>query len=395
MTAAIKLFTSDGETTAGFPIKLVITHKGKSKRITIGHSKAADWNYKNNLPGPSHLNFEDLYAQILMIRALSAKSDFKDLQDLPDAFRFLKGENAANAGNLDFYKFAAEQITYMRNDLKRPGNADAYQDAINQLKAFRPTLYFNDVDRYLIESFKRYKKKSVKNSTIRTYFAAIRAIYNSCVRLNRVVDQQPFKGAFKDIPVPRRRVKIIYIKKPDIHFLESLTDEYPSHMRTVKLSLLQFYFGGLDLIDLYYLKKDQLRGGRVYIERTKRGGMGYQFDLKVFDKAQKIIDEFWNPEGEYVFPWRKDDQGYDNFYRNFNRSLAIIFNRYEIEVYPVQKKFTSKCMRDTFANMAKNLMLDVDLIRELMGHERDDMDNRYKDTFSEKKRDNALLKIIS
>jgi len=39
-------------------------------------------------------------------------------------------------------------------------------------------------------------------------------------------------------------------------------------------------------------------------------------------------------------------------------------------------------------------MIDTDIIRELMAHERNDVDNFYKDKFSEKVRDEALFKII-
>jgi hypothetical protein len=48
--------------------------------------------------------------------------------------------------------------------------------------------------------------------------------------------------------------------------------------------------------------------------------------------------------------------------------------------------------RHSFANRA-NLMIETDITRELMGHERDDVDNYYKDKYPEK-RDLALLKLL-
>ena len=65
-----------------------------------------------------------------------------------------------------------------------------------------------------------------------------------------------------------------------------------------------------------------------------------------------------------------------------------------IEVMPLGGNLGVKVARHTFANIAKNLFLEPDLIRELMGHERDDVDNYYKDRFPEKVRDEALFKII-
>jgi hypothetical protein len=43
-----------------------------------------------------------------------------------------------------------------------------------------------------------------------------------------------------------------------------------------------------------------------------------------------------------------------------------------------------KVARHSFANRA-NLMIETDITRELMGHERDDVDNYYKDKYPEKR----------
>lgn len=53
-----------------------------------------------------------------------------------------------------------------------------------------------------------------------------------------------------------------------------------------------------------------------------------------------------------------------------------------------------KIARHTFATIGKNLLIDADILRELMGHERDNIDNYYKDKFPEKIRDEAHWKII-
>ena len=66
-----------------------------------------------------------------------------------------------------------------------------------------------------------------------------------------------------------------------------------------------------------------------------------------------------------------------------------------IEVQPLGGKIRIKVARHSFATIAKGLFIDTDLLRELMGHERNDVDTIYKDKYPEKVRDEALLKIIS
>jgi len=64
-------------------------------------------------------------------------------------------------------------------------------------------------------------------------------------------------------------------------------------------------------------------------------------------------------------------------------------------VLPKGGELTSKVIRHSFATIGKFLMIDVDVIRELMGHERGDMDTVYKDLYPEGVRDAAQLKITS
>jgi hypothetical protein len=64
---------------------------------------------------------------------------------------------------------------------------------------------------------------------------------------------------------------------------------------------LQFYFGGCDLIDLYYLKERQLRKGRIVFERTKTN-TGTRIDLKLHPKAIWVIDRNKVTGSEWLFP---------------------------------------------------------------------------------------------
>ena len=161
----------------------------------------------------------------------------------------------------------------------------------------------------------------------------------------------------------------------------------------IDIFLLQFYFGGCDLIDLYYLRNKQLRRGRVLFERNKTN-TELRIDLKVHPKARKLLDKY-RVEGEWVFPWGKDKDAYENFRRTYGRGLIYVQKMHDFEVLPYGGYLASKVARHTFANLAKRLRIDPDVIRELMGHERDQVDNYYKDVYPEQVRDDALFEIIS
>src|SRR5690606_22743984 len=185
-----------------------------------------------------------------------------------------------------------------------------------------------------------------------------------------------------------------YISKDSIRRLEFVKHVADSASKYTDLWLLQFYFGGVDLIDVYFLKKKQFRKGRVYFERGKTGVM---VDLLVSEKAQKIIDKWKDPDerSEWLFPWRKDNDGYKSFFRRLYGYLQKVQDREKIEVLPAGGNLASKVARHTFATIGKQKGIDQEILRELMGHERDEVDNYYKDRFPEAVRDKALLEIIN
>jgi hypothetical protein len=158
------------------------------------------------------------------------------------------------------------------------------------------------------------------------------------------------------------------------------------------LFLLQFYFGGCDLVDLYFLKKNQIKRNRVSFVRTKTN-TGTRIDLKIHPKAEVLLQKYTDA-GEWVFPWGKDKASYENFRRTYQRGLIYIQEKNDVSVLPDGGNMGVKVARHTFANIAKNLMIEPDVIRELMGHERDDVDNYYKDKYPEAVRDEALFGII-
>ena len=156
-----------------------------------------------------------------------------------------------------------------------------------------------------------------------------------------------------------------------------------------------FYFGGQSLKDLYFTRNKNVANGRIFINRLKLDDLGYEFDLKIVVKAQRIID-LYKTSGEYLFGnWRKDEVGYKTFRSGFRRSLLKIQQKYNLQVLPKGGNITISVARHTFGTHGKFLFIETDLLRELMGHERSDVDTIYKAKYPQDIRDTAHLKIIN
>mgnify|MGYP003673851095 FL=1 len=403
MKVSIVLFKSDGKDKHNcYPVKLVVSHGGKKVRSTISKSALIDWDAKNNVPLITHPGYDVLYPEILTIRARAFDRYVRDSEDMTSVLAFVLNQSVKI--RYDFYAFACTRIIYMKSQ-EREGNAIAYQSAVDQFKIVFPDLQFSEIDANLIERFKEFKKtevktlntgalKRVKNATIRRYLQEIRAIYNAGVKYYGIVDKYPFKAAFNDLPVPKRSVRHVFLDTDRIKKLENSKGLPQSYQRALDLTLLQFYLGGVDMVDLYYLKWSQLVNGRVYLKRGKLGAKAEEFDIKVFEKAQKIIDKYGSQESVYVFPWSKDRTRYTTFRNNVVRDLRIVLKKLEIDTLPKNAPIATKSMRHSFRTIAKFLFIDVDIVRELMGHERKDIDTIYADKYPEKTRDEAHFKII-
>ena len=377
----------------GFPIVVSLNMKGKRKLVTLKHySFDTDWDFDLQQPLKDKRLLLYVKKKRLRLDELVFESQTGVTTSLESVKRILLGQSEI-VSDMTFYEFFNLFISELIEE-GRSGNAAAYKTAKEQLQKFRLQVEFSEIDYSLLQDFK-HSRIALGNSknTIHTYLRKYRAVYNEAVRRKLIKDQQPFVGVFKGITVKSNRTKKKHISKDSIRLLENLVDLPIAQQRAVDLWLLQFYFAGQDLMDIYNLETNKIQNGRVFFQRGKLGEDGYQFDLKIVPKADKILNKY-RVSGEFVFPWRKDYAGYITFRNNMRRSLHVVQEKNKIEILPLGGKLGSKVARHTFATIGKQLSVETDLLRELMGHERNDVDTIYKDKYPEETRDAAHLKII-
>lgn len=392
MKGKVELYKNDGETNGQFPIKIILFKK-TTRRKTISHSSIEDWNERTQLPRISHPDYDYLFPYISDIKKRTGHREFKKIEDFKEGFKFLL-EEEDKIVDVCFYSYTEKRISVMYG-LGRDGNAEAYHDAVNELKKFRPRLKYSEINRSLVSKFIEWKKlQGLKNTSIRNYIAEIRAIYNKCSIEYDFKDNMPFKGAFADLYVKKRRAKNVYIDYDSVKKIKTSSLPQKSFQRALDLSLLQFYLCGQYLVDVYYLKWKQIHQGRVYFERTKLGDRKELFDVKLFPEAEEIMMKYAVKGGEYVFPWSKERNRYKTFRKNHLRDTRKAIKLLNIETLPLNESFINLTPRHTFATMGKFKHIHEDIIRELMGHERHDQDTSYKDKFPQDERDDAQKRII-
>jgi hypothetical protein len=389
------------ETVEGFPLVIKITHqnKRKSKRISFCFEK--HFIEDSKMISTKHPDYDVLAPILLELKLRARKLILSGNTDVDQMYQDMFALDFSQIGFIDYAnKLIAEMKAVAEavgaHDLKAKnkilGNARCYDNVISQFANFGKNVSLQNLDYGILIRFKNYNT-GIGNSkaTIHLYLRTLRAIYNKGILTHKFVDQKPFVGVFDGLKTRSYDSKKKYLDRETLVKLEAL-ELNNQKQKYLDLFLLQFYFGGCDLIDLYYLKKRQIRKGRLVFERAKTN-TGIRIDLKVHAKAQSILDKYAN-DGEWLFPWKKENASYITFRGNYQRDIVLLQLKNEIEVSPDGGNLGIKVARHTFANLGKVLNIEIDVIRELMGHERDDVDNYYKDKYPEAIRDKALFDII-
>ncbi len=404
MKIDLKLHLSKGDKGNGFPLVVSFSNKGVRKQKLIGYSKVEHFNDEMQLINELHPDYDDLLPRLMAYKLKARRIMAKGVSTIDEAMEQLFSDELTDGGN-SFIEWcdrylkelrASAQLAEKRKDLvsrnRIMGNVEANQTALNLFRNLYPAMSFEDMQYSVMMRFRKFREmEGNSKATIQNYLRQLRAMYNKGIREYSLPDNRPFDKVFDGLKVRSFDVKKKYITIDDIRAIENFKPKSEQIEKYKDLFLLQFYFGGCDLTDIYFMKRNVVNKGRVILERGKTGQM---VDLKIHSKAQAILDKYAMKTGEYLFPWDKEVTKYETFRRRLQRYLVEFQKELEIVVQPMDGNLGIKVARHTFGNRAKQLFIDPDVIRELMGHERNEIDNFYKDKFSKTIRDEALFKII-
>lgn len=388
----------------GFPLVLKVVHQGQRVQRTLCYAKSNQYSDENKMVNHKHPDHDFLAPWMMDLKIKARKIK---LSGITDIYKVMEELFRLDRTDTDFFVFADEltaEMEKLASVFDKQGNISARNKIMGNIKVYKGVMkrfgemhrscMISQIDYSLLMRFRNYHLGiGNQRSTVHLYLRTLRAIYNKCLLKYSIPDKKPFTGVFNGLKVKSYSNKKKYISKEDVQLLEGYFVAGESQ-KYIDLWLLQFYFGGCDLIDLYYLPKTSIRKNRVYFERSKTD-TGMLIDLAIHEKAARLIEKFLqNNDSTYLVSGRKDVKGYEGYRRRYTKAIITAQNQLKIEIIPMGGNLGVKVARHTFANIAKNMMIDPDLIRELMGHERDGVDNYYKDRFPEKVRDEALFRIV-
>lgn len=141
---------------------------------------------------------------------------------------------------------------------------------------------------------KYYENVGASEKTISHYLSVLKTMYNHEVLKYKLEDKKPFNKTMDNLKLKSYEIRKKYILIEDIARLENFEPISKATKRNVDLFLLQFYFDGYDLTDLYFIKRSSIFKGPIIFERGKTRQM---VNLKIHPKAQVIFHKYKCPSG--------------------------------------------------------------------------------------------------
>jgi hypothetical protein len=281
------------------------------------------------------------------------------------------------------------------NSRKENEDLDSVRNAYNQFKKYAPKCTINQINENFAHAFVRWlQNNGVKNGAI-SYLASLGSIYR--FEKGKRVENPFYLVRPKKLEQKKKRP----LSKDDIILLEGYTSNYKNRLNRVKVFLLQFYFGGMDLIDLANLTySENVHKGRITTKRWKNRNKelgGASIDIKIFPKAQALLDYFKRDYSDRLVPFiptpikdGKRTSEYDTFLGHNNSPL-----RFVAKELGISQGISSKVSRNTFKTIGRrDLKLDNEILMQIQGHTLKGMDKRYQDLFDYDSQDEVHFKVI-
>lgn len=246
------------------------------------------------------------------------------------------------------------------------GTAHNYRAALNSFKRFRndEDIPLEMIDYFLLEDYQSHlKQMKLAPNSISFYMRILRAVYNRAVKEELTHDRKPFRNAFTGMEkTAKRAIPINDIKR--IKELELSSKPNIEFARDIFLFL--FYCRGMSFIDAAFLRKTDIQYDILSYRRHKTGQL---LHIKIIRQISSLIEKHSHKDSPYLFPiitnpGRNERKQYETALRHTNNALKIIATMADIRI-----PLTTYVTRHSWATIAKNKNIPVNVISDALGHD--------------------------
>jgi len=236
-------------------------------------------------------------------------------------------------------------------------------NVIANLKSFRQSIKFSQIDEKFWVEFKEYlfKERKFAESTVYLVLKVLKSLLNKAVS-DGVIPKNPLQSV---------KGKKVIVEKQYLTFEEiTILDKSTCSNVMVKNAFLFSCFTGLRLSDIENLAWSGIREETIYITQQKTKRLN---TIPIAKQAMKYLGE-------------KGEDGIKVFRLPARSTLSIVLSQW-IFSSGINKKITFHSARHTFATLSLTYNIDIMTVSKLLGHTDVKTTQIYAKIIESKKRD--------
>lgn len=328
-----------------------------------------DGNYSDTLNSLIRRYREKLYA-------LSERLSMDSLT-VTDIIKYLSSEE--NNKVIDFYKVIAAIIM----EKEKANTKQSYKTVLFSLLKFtgKDVLDINDITTSFLQNYEKWlRDNKLSSNSIFGYLMKIKKAFKYAIFKFNDPDKGIFRvkyDPFDRFLFPRRvstNKKAIEVSVLHIFRYELSDDKtYAANMMTNRvfviardMFLLSFYLCGINLIDIYNMKKSCFDGVRLNYCRTKTKDARIDkafTSIKVQPEAMRIMKKYMSDDGDRLFSFDKRYSSHRGFVNAVGLGMGVIRKIINIQ------NLTYYSARHTWATIARNnINVDISDIALCLNH---------------------------
>lgn len=379
------------------PLMLRITKDRKRKYSSIGLSlNPVYWDFEKNKPRrncPNRLYIERLIAD--KIEAYRTKMIELQAENKEFTATTLHEQMFDRNSKPTVDEVFQTQIKNLKQT-GRMGYALSHQEVYNSLIKFNKHLniYFSDIDTIWLKRYEIWlREQNFSENTIGRRFRTLRTVYNIAIEEKYVkAEHYPFKS-YKVSKLHQTTAKRAINKADIMRIIEYHSTDFYTQF-AVDLFTFSYFTGGINFVDIAYLKSDNIVDGRLIYTRRKTHKL---IKLPLQSKAQEIIKRYQQNGTHFLFPILSE----------FHKSLQQQSNRVHKVISKVNERLkvvgkelgipinlTTYVARHSFATVLKREGVSTSIICESLGHSSEKITQIYLDSFENSQIDEAMRNLL-
>lgn len=367
-TIYIVLDTRRAKVNGEYPVKLSLIHKRQTVYMSTEISALKE-EFENGQLNKRAQNYQAKNAKLrkmlsdaeIAIMELSSKElinnvPMKRLRAIVEAR--VKGVKQNEKTFIDYL----DQFSSLKAN---PGTRSVYNQTKVKLLDYDPMCTFETIDVSWLKKFELHmQNQGIKTNARGIHLRNIRAIFNYAID-EEITALYPFRK-FK---IKKEETKKRSLSVEDIIKLKNYPCE-PHQEKTRDMFFLMFYLIGINPVDLFNLKHEDLHSGRIEYYRAKTGKL---YSIEVIPEAMEIINKYKGKD--YLIDVLEEWGNYKDFAHRMNINLKQIgemerkgLGGKKIRT-PLFPDITIYHARHTWASVAAGLDIPKETIAAGLGHE--------------------------